>query len=435
MCNPALARWQKRVPLRRVGVGCALSAGLMLLPACSREPAEKGPVVSVQTAPVKRLTLQRQVSAEAILFPLKEAAITPKISAPVRQFYVQRGSHVSRGQLLAVLENRDLTAAEIENQGAYQQAQASYENTTKASVPEEMQKAEREVQAARQQLAAQQKVYESRKQLYQQGALPRKELDQAEVNYVQARNQYEIAHKHLAALKSVSKEQELKAAAGQLASAKGKYLGSAALVQYSEIRSPIAGVVADRLLYPGQVAAAGTPLITIMDTSQVVARAHIPQEQAALLKVGNAATITMPGSDEKVPGKVTVVSPALDPNSTTVEVWVQADNPQQRLRPGSTVQISMQAGAIPDAVVVPAAALLTGADGSTSVMVVGADGRAHQKPVQVGVRQDGDVQIAKGLSGGETVITTGAYGLPDNTRVQVEASAGTPARRAKGQDT
>ena len=69
------------------------------------------------------------------------------------------------------------------------QAQASYESTTKASVPEEMQKAELEVKAARQQSAAQQKVYESRQQLYQQGALPRKELDQAEVNYIQARNQ------------------------------------------------------------------------------------------------------------------------------------------------------------------------------------------------------------------------------------------------------
>jgi HlyD family secretion protein len=392
-------------------------------------------VVSVQTAPVKRVALQRQVTAEAVLYPLNEAAITPKVSAPVRQFYVQRGSQVRRGQLLAVLENRDLTAAEIENQGAYEQAQASYESTTKAGVPEEMQKAELNLKAARQALAAQQKVYESRKQLYQQGALPRKERDQAEVDYIRVRNRYEIAQKHLAALQSVGKEQQLKAAAGQLASAKGKYLGSAALVQYSEIRSPIAGVVADRLLYPGQVAAAGTPLITVMDTSQVVARAHIPQEQAALLKVGNAATITVPGSNEKVPGKVTVVSPALDPNSTTVEVWVQAKNPQQRLRPGSTVQVSMLAGAIPDALVVPAAAVLTGADGSTSVMVVGADGRAHQKPVQVGIRQDGEVEIAKGLSGGETVITTGAYGLPDNTRVQVEASAGSPVRRAEGQDT
>ena len=94
----------------------------------------------------------------------------------------------------------------------------------------------------------------------------------------------------------------------------------------------------------------------------------------------------------------------------------------------------MLAGAIPDALVVPAAAVLTGAAGATSVMVVGADGRAHQRAVQVGIRQDGEVQIAKGLSGGETVITTGAYGLPDNTRVQVEASAGSPVRRAEDQN-
>ena len=71
---------------------------------------------------------------------------------------------------------------------------------------------------------------------------------------------------------------------------------------------------------------------------------------------------------------------------------------------------------------------------STSVMVVGADGRAHQRAVQVGIRQDGEVQIAKGLSGGETVVAPGAYGLPDNPRVQVEASPGSPVRRAGDQD-
>ena len=66
----------------------------------------------------------------------------------------------------------------------------------------------------------------------------------------------------------------------------------------------------------------------IMDTSSVIANAHIPQAAAAALKVGDAATIMAPGGTQ-VNGKVTLVSPALDPNSTTVEVWVAAPNPDE----------------------------------------------------------------------------------------------------------
>src|SRR5581483_6399428 len=109
----------------------------------------------------------------------------------------------------------------------------------------------------------------------------------------------------------------------------------------SEIRSPINGVVTDRPLYPGEMATAGTPLLTVMDVSEVIARAHIPQTSAALLKIGDPAEVSVPGMDQPFSGRVSVVSPALDPNSTTVEVWVRLKNPRQQLRPGTTVQVSM----------------------------------------------------------------------------------------------
>ncbi len=132
------------------------------------------------------------------------------------------------------------------------------------------------------------------------------------------------------------------------------------------------------------MAAAGTPLLTVMDISQVVARAHIPQPESALLKVGDPATILVPGEETPIEGKITVVSPALDPNSTTVEIWVQAKNAEQRLKPGASVRLSMLAQTIPNALVIPAAALLTAQDGATSVMQVSADNRAHQKNVKAG---------------------------------------------------
>ena len=397
-----------------------VSVLLILASGCSKEPAEKEPVVPVQVVAVERTTIEHTVTAEAVLFPLAQSAIVPKISAPVKTFLVKRGSRVHEGELLAVLEHQDLAAAAQDSKGAYDQAQATYEISTAADLPAEMQKAQLEMQAAKQLLDAQQKVYDSRQELFQQGALPRKELDQAGVDLTQARNQYELAQKHLEAMQAIGKQQTLKSAAGQLESAKGKYLGASAQLSYSEIRSPMNGVISDRPLYPGEMAAAGTPLLTVMDVSEVIARAHIPQPDAALLKLGDKATIRTPGEDQPVEGKITVISPALDPNSTTVEVWVQAKNPEQRLKPGTSVELSMLAQTIPDALVIPAVSLLTAEDGSTSVMLVGSDNRAHQKPVKIGVRRDAQVQIVEGVNTGDRVVASGAYGLPDNTRIKAE---------------
>jgi HlyD family secretion protein len=413
-------------------VCCAGFVGLLLvLSGCSKEAADKEPVVAVQVATVEKTAIQHTVVADAVLFPLAQSAIVPKISAPVKTFYVKRGSQVKEGELLAVLENKDLAAAAQDTKGAYDQAQAVYAISTGADLPAEMQKAELEMQAAKQTLEAQQKVYDSRKDLFQQGALPRKELDQAGVELTQARNQYEIANKRLEALQAIGKQQTLKSAAGQLESAKGKYMGAEAELGYSEIRSPVNGVVTDRPLYPGEMAAAGTPLLTVMDISEVIARAHIPQPEAELLKVGDEAKIAVPGEEKPVEGKITVVSPALDPNSTTVEVWVEAKNPGQRLKPGTSVQVSMLARTISDALVIPAASLLTAQDGATSVMVVGADNHAHQKSVKVGVRQGDKIQVIEGVRAGERVVASGAYGLPDNTKIKVEEAT---AREQSGAD-
>jgi HlyD family secretion protein len=394
---------------------------LCFIAGCSREEANSEPVVTVKAAQVKRASISRVVTVEAVLYPLQQSIIAPKISAPVKKFYVNRGAKVRQGQVLAVLENRDLEAAAIDTKGAFEQAEASYTNTTSAGLPEELQKAELDVQSSKQALDAAQKQYDSRNVLYKQGAIPRKDLDQAGVALIQARSQYEVAQKHYNSLQSIGKEQQLKSATGQLSSAKGKYLGAQAQLGYSEIRSPINGVVTDRPLYPGEMAAQGAPLITVMDLSRIIAKAHIPQNEAALLKIGDAATLTVPGSDESVPAKLTVVSPALDPNSTTVEVWAEAANPSQTLKPGASVHLSINSATIKDALVIPASALITSEDGKPEVMVVGADGRAVSREVKTGIKQGDEVQIQAGLNPGEQIVTVGAYGLPDKTKVKVEA--------------
>jgi multidrug efflux pump subunit AcrA (membrane-fusion protein) len=416
---------------RRIVPGILLSliVGVVffLSTSCSKKDQENEPEVTVQAAKAEKQSIRQIIRSEAVLFPKNQAAITPKIVAPVKTFYVNRGSRVHAGQLLAVLENRDLSAAEVETRGSYQQAEANYGIETASALPEEWQKAEYDLNAAKENYDAEQKIYDSRKNLYHEGALPRKDFDQAAVALIQAKSQYEIASMHMAALQSAGKKQQLKSAEGQLTSAKGKYEGAAAQLAYTDIRSPIDGVVTDRPTYPGETPPPGTALLTVMDTSSVIAKAHIPQDQALQLKPGDTATIKTAG-DIEVEGKVTLISPALDPNSTTVEVWVEVPNADGRLRPGTTVWLEMVARTINDAVVVPASAVLKTPEGATSVMIV-KEGHAQQVEVETGIHNDDQVQITKGLSSGETVIVRGSYGLPDKTKVKIaEAQAGEPGK-------
>jgi len=392
-------------------VAVAATFAVTLLGGCNSSKAAEpeAPTVSVQVGPATVTKIQRKVIAEAVLYPKDQAAIVPKINAPVKKFYVQRGSVVHAGQLLAELENQDLQGAVTENRGGYEQAEATYQS--------QLHKAEQDLRLAKEVLDAQQRLYDSRQALLKQGAASGKDVDDAQVALTQARNQYEVAQKQL----------DVKAAQGQLTAAKGKTESAAAQLSYSKITSPISGVVTDRPLYPGEMAASGSPIITVMDISAVIARAHVSIDDAQLLKVGDAATLST-ATGEELPGKVVMVGSALDPTNTTVEVWVEAANPGGRLKPGATIRTTMIAQTIPSAVVIPAAALLTSSSGTTSVMTLDTDNHPNRQAVKVGIRDGDNLQITEGLQGGERVVTVGAFELAKldapilaKTKIQVQA--------------
>lgn len=393
-------------------------AALALSAACSKkEAAEPEAVVPVQVAKVSRASIAHTIEASGVLYPRDQANIVPKISAPVKKFLVNRGDRVSAGQLLAVLENRDLEAAVVDSRGQLQQAQSNLRAVTEANLPEETAKSQDDVNASKEALDAAQKVVESRQQLFRDGAIARRQVDEAAVALAQAKAQYETASKHLQTLQGAGSQEQVKSAQAQVESARGRYENAQAQVAYAEIRSPIAGAIADRPLYAGEIAGAGAPLLTVVDVSRVIARVNVPATEAAALHRGDSATIRT--SDGEGQGRVTVVSPAADPQSTTIEVWVEADNPHGVLKPGAAVQASILAETIANALVVPAEAVLAAQDGSNEVLVVGGDSVAHERKVQVGVKDAGKVQVLGGVSDGEAVVTVGGVGVQDGTKVQV----------------
>ena len=284
------------------------------------------------------------------------------------------------------------------------------------------------------------KLLDSRQQLFKEGAIAqkagRRSAGRAGAGAGPARHRA-AAPARAAGGRPAGK---VKAAAAQVEAARGHHETAQAQVGYSEIRSPITGVVTDRPLYPGEMANAGMPLLTVMDVSSVVARVNMAQDQARNVKVGNEATLTPIDGSEPVTGKVTIVSPAVDPNSTTVQVWVQADNPGERLRAGAVgprrdrrrddrgrdARFRRRRSCRAE-------------EGGTMVIVgrrqehrarrQGADRRARGRLVQVLMELQPDATI-EGVQPGERVVTVGGLGLEDR-RQGADHEAGREAPRPK----
>jgi len=396
-------------------------AALALLAGCGKGTEEKKDAEGPTTVMVEQAVygaIDLVVTADAVLYPIDQANVTSKITSPVRRVLVNRGDHVRAGQLLIELEAADLAASANESKSQYEQTQAAYQTLIGATVFEDKTKAQADVQSGEQTYEAAKKVYDSRVALQKEGALAQKLVDDAKVAMVQAQSQLETARRHLQALNQVSQRESIRSAEAQMNAAKAHFENASVQVGYAQVRSPIAGVVADRPIYAGEMPASGSPLISIVNISKIVARANVPVKEAQTVKVGRPARITGPDGD--VPGVVTVVSPAVDPSTTTVEVWVRADNPGEKLKPGATVRVAIIAETIQNTIVVPSTALLNSDDGTPKAMVITSDNVAHERHISVGVRQGDRVQIVSGLQPGEQVVVSGGLGLEDKAKVKIE---------------
>ena len=399
-----------------------LMAFLVLLASLGcRKKAEDAPEVSVtvQAGHPVVAPISEEIAADAILAPLSQAAISPRISAPIRAEYVQRGAHVRKGQLLISLEDRDLQGSALDSKGALTAAQASYTATTNATIPEELRKAQGDAEQSRVASDVAARTAQERKKLFEQGALSGRDVDTSYAAAVQAKTAYDAARKHLDSITQTTRVTEKQSAEGQLTSAKGKLENAQAQAAYANLRSPINGVVTDRPLFAGETASSGTPVITIMDTSSLLAKLHLAQATAQKLSPGHKAEISVPGMDDPLEATVSFISPALDPGSTTVEVWLKLPNGNGHLKVGTPVHAVILGATIEHALQVPSGAILPAQDGGTAVMLIGADGAAHKRVVRVGIRTAEAVQIISGITANDTVVTGGGYGLDDGTKVTV----------------
>ncbi len=395
---------------------------MAVLVSCGHSDSESktAPLVEVRLAEARSVDLAERIEAPGTLYPLTQAAVAAKIAAPIRKLLVRKGSPVKKDQLVAILENRDLEAAREEARGSLQEAEAALAKLSAGTLPGELERAQAQVNITASALETAQKIYERRKTLFDQGAIPARELLVSQNDLAVAQNNHLVAKKNLELLQSQTRERDLEMARSRVDQARARLAQAEAQLAFTLIGSPLDGVVSDQWMYPGDMAKPDAPIVTVMDIHKLVVRAQVPEARSPLLALGQAAEFVpqdLPG--RRFAGRISVVSPAVDRAARTVEVWADIDNPREALRAGGYGTLSITARRLTGVVVIPRSAVVVEEDSSEGVaFVVDEKNIAHQRKLKVGLQQGGRIQVLEGLKAGEKVVAEGNYGLPDKAEVK-----------------
>jgi Cu(I)/Ag(I) efflux system membrane fusion protein len=164
--------------------------------------------------------------------------------------------------------------------------------------------------------------------------------------------------------------------------------------------------------------------VQIVDLSQVIVEASLPTSQPATVKHKDTATITaMSLAGRNLPATVESINPVTDNQGTTVGVRILCSNPQYLLKEGMPVTATILIGVHKSALTVPVTALVADPTAPDKKMVyVYKDGRVSRAAVATGIQKDGRVEIKSGLSAGQKIVASGAYGVPDGTEVEAQSA-------------
>ncbi|HYX42654.1 MAG TPA: efflux RND transporter periplasmic adaptor subunit, partial [Pyrinomonadaceae bacterium] len=299
-------------------------------------------VVSVRVAKAEKQTIATQVNALGTIFPHDQALVAAKIGAQIKQMSLLKNKLVHAGDVIAVLESRDLQAQRNEAVAALNEARASARSVETGTIPQNNAQDQKALRDARAAAANARAVYERRLALYQQGGISKKDLDASQLDLTKAEDDLRLAEQTIA-LRTASLNPNDRAQAAARVNQAEQHLSSLdAQLSYATVRAPITGIVTDQPLYEGSFVASGTPLVTIADVSQVIVKAPIADTVAAELKIGDSARVMptdMPG--EQMTGQVTLISNAVDPTNRTVEIWVTLANGSGRLRANGAAQVTV----------------------------------------------------------------------------------------------
>ena len=384
--------------------------------------AEVTPVVSVKVAKAEKGTIAAPVVAVGTIWPREKADVGAKVSAQIKKMALLKNKVVRAGEIIALLESRDLQAQRAEAVAALNQARAEERSLVTGTIPKTNAEDQKALNDARAKVNNTRALYDRRLALYEKGGISKKDLEAAQLDLTTAEDELRLQQQTVTLRARSLNPNDRALAAAKTAEAQQHLATLDAQLSYATIRSPITGIVTDQYQYEGEFASAGGKLVTIADTSTVIVKAPFSDTVASQLKVGDTvAVVPTDTSAEEMKGQITLLSRSSDAANRTVEVWVTLANGTGRLRANGAAQITVAANSKSDAIIVPASAITLEASNANegTVMIVDAQNVARERKVTIGIRTNDKIEIVGGLQEGETVVIEGNFALPDGTKVEI----------------
>jgi membrane fusion protein (multidrug efflux system) len=211
--------------------------------------------------------------------------------------------------------------------------------------------------------------------------------------------------------------EEFEAVKNDQLAAEAAYDLAALELSYTQVRSPFSGRVIRRFVDPGQTVNQGTQLFTIADMSRLLARVHVPAKEFRNIQVDQPVELTLDSEEETLTGRITLISPVIDPTSGTIKVTVEVTDYPRSTRPGDFVEVRIVTDRHTDTVLVPNTAVIS--DRGEQVVYVAADSVAVRRVVEVGFQDDQAIEIVSGLVSGEMVVIQGQRSLKDGQPLKI----------------
>ena len=343
----------------------------------------------VRVAPAARGVLPDVVAVSGTLGAEEQVAMGMKVGGRLSEITVDLGSRPREGQVLARLAPAEFELRVRQAEAALAQARARLglaPGAGDAVVPEES-AVVRQAQAVLTEARARRDRSQA---LFEQGVIPRADLDTAEASYQSAESQYQTAQEEVLNRQGLlaQRQSELDLARQQLAD--------------SVIVAPFDGGVKERHATPGEYVTAGQPVLTLVRIHPLRLRLAVPERSAAKVRVGQEVRVHVDGDPRTYTGRVARLSPAIEESNRTLMVEAEVPNRDGALRPGAFASAEILTSADQPAVFVPVSAIVTFA-GVEKVLVVEKD-KTVEKRVRTGRRLEEKVEIVEGLSGGENVV-------------------------------
>ena len=320
-------------------------------------------VVTVEPVKLPRvLRLTGAVSYNAF----NTVPVITQVGGPVSRILVVPGERVKKGQSLLEVSSPDyslLYAAYLKARDTYRVADKNYARA---------------------------------QDLYQHHAIAERDLLQAESDRIQAQADLNAALLGLKIL-GIAKPEDLE-----------KAPSSAEI----PLLAPIGGEVVERDVAPGQLLQAGaTQAFIISDMGSVWVLANVYQGDMAAVHVGDQVTVQTDSYPDKFQGKISFMSPALDPTTRTLQARIVVENPGEKLKNNMYVTATVNAGVAQNAIAVPDASVLRDDENQPFVYVATGSNQFGRRAVEIGQSESGKTQILKGLNSGDKVVGDGSLFL------------------------